>query len=81
MESDIDIALGEKLNQLKMARRAKLGLLTRRKNEIIKLMENICNVDLVKSKMEMEFSKPCTEMQELNESVKALLSAEDAEKE
>lgn len=79
MESDIDIALGEKLNQLKMARRAKLGLLTRRKNEIIKLMENICNVDLVKS--EMEFSKPCTEMQELNESVKALLSAEDAEKE
>ncbi|KAK0155257.1 hypothetical protein N1851_002391 [Merluccius polli] len=58
----------EKLNQLKTSRKSKLALITRRKNELIKLMENVCNVELVKSK-------------ELNESVKALLSAEDAEKE
>ena len=81
MESDIDDALVEKLNQLKTSRKSKLALITRRKNELIKLMENVCNVELVKSKVENEFEKLCVELQELNESVKALMSVEDAEKE
>ena len=80
MESDIDDALVEKLNQLKTSRKSKLALITRRKNELIKLMENVCNVELVKSKVENEFEKLCVELQELNESVKALMSVEDAEK-
>ena len=76
MESDIDDALGEKLNQLRTSRKSKLASITR-KDELIKLE----NVELVKSKVENELEKLCVELQELNESVKALLSAEDAEKE
>ena len=63
LESYIDDARVEKLNQLKTSRKSKLALITRRKNELIKLMENVCNVELVKSKVENEFEKLCVELQ------------------
>ncbi len=80
LENEVDMAMVERLQQLKTARKTKLGWLTRQKNEI-KLMENICNVELVKSKLETEFLQICKENQELHESKNVLLLNEDAEKE
>lgn len=51
-----------------------MGAVTRKKNEIIQLMENVCNVEVVKSKMETQIVILRKEMEELNESVQALMS-------
>ena len=40
-------------------------------------MENVWNVELVKSKMESEFTQLRKEMEELNDFVRALMSTEE----
>lgn len=41
LESDIENVFGERLRRLKASRSAKLGALTRKRNEIKELMENV----------------------------------------
>lgn len=69
----------QNLKQLKASRSSKLGALTRRKNEIKQLLEYICNVELLKCKMETEFFKLCTEVEEWNDTVQAFISIKDKE--
>ena len=57
LEEDIDTAYPDWLTQVKASRSAKLGVLTRKKNEITNLMKDACNLEKVKSKMEIEFLK------------------------
>lgn len=78
LESDIENVFGERLRRLKASKSAKLGAITRKGNEIKELMENVCNVEVVKSKMENEFLKLCKEMEELNDFVHDLMSTQDA---
>ena len=78
LESDIENVFGERLRRLKASRSAKLGALTRKRNEIKELMENVCNIEVVKSKIENEFLKLCKEMEELNDFVHDLMSTQDA---
>lgn len=78
LESDIENVFGERLRRLKASKSAKLGAITRKRNEIKELMENVSNVEVVKSKMENEFLKLCKEMEELNDFVHDLMSTQDA---
>ena len=80
LESDIDAALRVRQKQLKGSRSAKLGVLTRKKNEITELMKDACNIEIIKTKMEDEFSKAYKELNELNDSVKSLLSEDDVKR-
>ena len=69
LEEDIDSACTERLTQVKASRSAKLGVLTRKKNEITDLMKDACNLEKVKSKMEIEFLKAYQDFNELNDSL------------
>lgn len=74
MEDEIDAAHSNRLQELKASRSAKLGVLTRRKNEIFDLMKHTCQVEIVKSKVENEFNKAYQELNDVNDCVKTLLS-------
>lgn len=80
LEGIIDAALLKRLKQLRQTRSAKMGVLTKRKNDITELMKDPCNVENVKAKMEHEFSKACNELNELNDAVKTLLNEEGIKK-
>lgn len=80
MEGTIDAALLERLKQLRQTRSAKMGVLTRKKNDITELMKDPRNVESVKTKMENEFSKTCNELNEINDAVKTLLNEEGIKK-
>lgn len=77
LESDIENMFVERLRKFKASRSAKLGALTIKRNEIKELMENVCNVQVVKSKMENEFLTLRKEMEELNDFVHELMSTQD----
>ncbi|KAL7382579.1 hypothetical protein ABVT39_024606 [Epinephelus coioides] len=83
LECDIETVFVERLQLLKASRSAKLGAklgaLTKTKNEIKQLMENVCNIEVVKSKMETEFSNLRKDMEELNGFVLDLMSTQDVE--
>ena len=79
MENDTNSVFEEKLKQLKASRSLRLGALTRKKNEIRQLMENVCNVVLVKWKLESEFVPHCKEVDDWNDTVQAFLSTKDKE--
>lgn len=61
------------LQKLKGSRSAKLGALTKKKNEIKQLLGNYGNLELVQEKMENEFLKLRVDFHHLNESVKGML--------
>ena len=80
LEEDIDTAYPERLTQVKASRSAKLGVLTRKKNEITDLMKDACNLEKVKSKRKIEFLKAYQDFNELNDSVKSLLPKDDVKR-
>lgn len=62
------------LQKLKGSRSAKLGALTKKRNEIAQLMGNYGNLELVQAKMAKDFLKLRAELNELNENVKGMLN-------
>lgn len=62
------------LQKIKGSRSAKLGALTKKRNEIAQLMGNYGNLELVEAKMAHDFLKLRDELNELNEEVKGLLN-------
>lgn len=78
-ESHDNADQSERLAKLKASRRAKMGVLTRKKNETMALMNDAQNVETVQLKMGTEFDKTYNDLHEVNESIKMLLSPNNAE--
>lgn len=62
------------LQKLKGSRSAKLGALTKKRNEIAQLMGNYGNLELVQAKMAKDFLKLRAELNKLSEDVKGMLN-------
>lgn len=70
---------GDRPAKLKASRHIKMGVLMRKKSEIIALMNDARNVQTVQLKMGTEFDKAYNDLHEVNESIIMLLSANNAE--
>lgn len=75
----ITLIIPRDMSKLKAFRRAKMGVLTRKKNEIMALMNDAQNMETVQLKVETELDKAYYDLHEVNESIKMLLSPNNAE--